>query len=124
KAGKKEKPAQRSLLAEAHGEDSDPQWDGEAGTEGSDGGKPMGRREAWRQLGMEKGNSPTWMPEDGDLQIEKPEAGDPKEFQEMEERDPQELVIKIPPEPLGRCSKGMDRTTSSRTKRNFTTPWQ
>uniref|UniRef100_A0A8D2N390 Uncharacterized protein n=1 Tax=Zonotrichia albicollis TaxID=44394 RepID=A0A8D2N390_ZONAL len=92
KAGKKEKPAQRSLLAEAHGEDSDPQWDGEAGTEGSDGGKPMGRREAWRQLGMEKGNSPTWMPEDGDLQIEKPEAGDPKEFQEMEERDPQELV--------------------------------
>uniref|UniRef100_A0A8C5I8L7 S30BP protein n=1 Tax=Junco hyemalis TaxID=40217 RepID=A0A8C5I8L7_JUNHY len=26
-------------LLEAHGEDSDPQWDGEASTEGSDGGK-------------------------------------------------------------------------------------
>ncbi|KAL9837442.1 SAP30-binding protein-like [Geothlypis trichas] len=49
---------------------------------------------------------------------EKPEACDLKEFQEVKERDPQELLasfaervqnmssdkIKIPPEPLGRCS--------------------
>ncbi|NXB47557.1 S30BP protein, partial [Leucopsar rothschildi] len=56
--------------------------------------------------------------EDDDAQIEKPEAGDLKEFREVEERDPQELVasfsdrvqnmspdeIKIPPEPRGRCS--------------------
>uniref|UniRef100_A0A803W4I6 Uncharacterized protein n=1 Tax=Ficedula albicollis TaxID=59894 RepID=A0A803W4I6_FICAL len=55
---------------------------------------------------------------DGDSQTEKPEAGDLKEFREVEERDPQELVasfservqkmspdeIKIPPEPPGRCS--------------------
>ncbi|NWS80400.1 S30BP protein, partial [Toxostoma redivivum] len=55
---------------------------------------------------------------DGDSQIEKPEAGDLKEFREVEERDPQELAasfservqnmspdeIKIPPEPPGRCS--------------------
>ncbi|KAI1234881.1 hypothetical protein IHE44_0003265 [Lamprotornis superbus] len=56
--------------------------------------------------------------DDDDSQIEKPEAGDLKEFREVEERDPQELVasfservqnmspdeIKIPPEPPGRCS--------------------
>ncbi|NXC80946.1 S30BP protein, partial [Cercotrichas coryphoeus] len=55
---------------------------------------------------------------DGNSQIEKPEAGELMEFQEMEERDPQGLApsfservqnmspdeIKIPPEPPGRCS--------------------
>ncbi|XP_037978700.1 LOW QUALITY PROTEIN: SAP30-binding protein-like [Motacilla alba alba] len=55
---------------------------------------------------------------DDNSQTEKPEAADLKEFQEVEERDPQEPVasfservwnmspdeIKIPPEPLGRCS--------------------
>ncbi|XP_009957303.1 PREDICTED: SAP30-binding protein, partial [Leptosomus discolor] len=56
--------------------------------------------------------------EDDDSETEKPEAGDLKEFSELEKRDPQELVasfservrnmspdeIKIPPEPPGRCS--------------------
>ncbi|NWY75387.1 S30BP protein, partial [Erithacus rubecula] len=55
---------------------------------------------------------------DGDPHTEKPETGDLKEFREVEERDPRELVasfsermqkmspdeIKIPPEPPGRCS--------------------
>uniref|UniRef100_A0A803VKQ9 SAP30 binding protein n=1 Tax=Ficedula albicollis TaxID=59894 RepID=A0A803VKQ9_FICAL len=77
---------------------------------------------------------------DGDSQTEKPEAGDLKEFREVEERDPQELVasfservqkmspdeIKIPPEPPGRCSnqlkEGMDMNSIIQKKKAFRNP--
>ncbi|NWS32660.1 S30BP protein, partial [Polioptila caerulea] len=61
---------------------------------------------------------------DDHSRTEKPEAGDLKEFREVEERDPQELLasfservwnmspdeIKIPPEPPGRCSNQLQDT--------------
>ncbi|NWT91918.1 S30BP protein, partial [Urocynchramus pylzowi] len=121
-------------LLEVYGEDSEPEWEGEAGAEGSDGGAPLGQKGGLVSAGygggdfswldgdeegykeQEDGNSR--QSENGELQAEKPEAGDLKESWEVEERDPQELVasfservwnmspdeIKIPPEPPGRCS--------------------
>ncbi|NXM10370.1 S30BP protein, partial [Ploceus nigricollis] len=121
-------------LLEAYTGDSEPEWDGEAGAAQSDGGEPTGQKgglvpaghgegDFTRLDGDEEGREEqddgnSRQSEDDDSQTEKPEAGDLKEFREVEERDPQELVasfservwnmspdeIKIPPEPLGRCS--------------------
>ncbi|NXL81436.1 S30BP protein, partial [Leptocoma aspasia] len=121
-----------SLLV-AYAEDSELEPDSKAGTAGSDGGAPTGEKGGLAagcgegdftcldgdEEGYEEeddGNSK--QSEDDDSQTEKPEAGDLKEFREVEERDPREPVasfservgnmspdgIKIPPEPPGRCS--------------------
>ncbi|NWI06179.1 S30BP protein, partial [Tichodroma muraria] len=122
-----------SLLA-VYAEDSDLEPDSEAGTAGSDGGAPTGEKGNLVSAGYgeddstcldgdeegykEEDDGNSRQSEDDSSWTEKPEAGDPKEFREVEERDPQEPVaslservwnmspdeIKIPPEPPGRCS--------------------
>ncbi|NWT70952.1 S30BP protein, partial [Prunella himalayana] len=114
-------------LLKAYSEDSEPEWDTEAG---SDGGAPAGEEGGLVSAGYGEGDlthldgdegkddGNSRQSENDGLQTEKAEAGDLKEFREVEERDPQELVasfservrnmspdeIKIPPEPPGRCS--------------------
>ncbi|NXT16450.1 S30BP protein, partial [Prunella fulvescens] len=114
-------------LLKAYGEDSEPEWDTEAG---SDGGAPAGEEGGLVSAGYGEGDlthldgdegkddGNSRQSENDGLQTEKAEAGDLKEFREVEERDPQEPVasfservwnmspdeIKIPPEPPGRCS--------------------
>ncbi|NXH99483.1 S30BP protein, partial [Pachycephala philippinensis] len=127
------KPSGLSLLR-VYAEDSEPDSDSEAGTAGSDGGAPIGEKGGLVSAGYgeddstcmdgdeegyeEEDEESSRQSEDDDSETEKPEAGDLKEFAEVEERDPQELVvsfservwnmspdeIKIPPEPPGRCS--------------------
>ncbi|NXY10548.1 S30BP protein, partial [Pteruthius melanotis] len=122
-----------SLLG-VYAEDSDLEWDSEAGTAGRDGGVPTGQKGGLVSIGYgeddftcmdgddegykEEDDENSRLSEDGHSETEKPEAGDLKKFTEVEERDPQELVasfservwnmspdeIKIPPEPPGRCS--------------------
>ncbi|KAF1552370.1 SAP30-binding protein, partial [Eudyptes schlegeli] len=128
--------AKRSVLSSlaVYAEDSDPESDSEAGTAGSDGGAATGEVCYLRQCNLSvvpfcasSRHLQTRLrehytnkkdAEDDDSETEKPEAGDLKEFSELEKRDPQELVasfservrnmspdeIKIPPEPPGRCS--------------------
>ncbi|NXP22708.1 S30BP protein, partial [Scytalopus superciliaris] len=128
--------AKRSVLSSlaVYAEDSDPESDSEAGTAGSDGGAPAGEKGGLVSVGYgeddftrldgdeegyeEEDDENSRQSEDDDSETEKPEAGDLKEFSEVEKRDPQELVasfservrnmspdeIKIPPEPPGRCS--------------------
>ncbi|NXQ06177.1 S30BP protein, partial [Vidua macroura] len=121
-------------LLEVYTEDSDLERDSEAGTAGSDAGAPArekgglvsagyGEGDFTRLDGDEEGyeeenDGNSRQPEDNNSQTEKPEVSDLKEFREVEERDHHELVasfservwnmspdeIKIPPEPLGRCS--------------------
>ncbi|NXR41203.1 S30BP protein, partial [Zosterops hypoxanthus] len=122
-----------SLLA-VYAEDLNLELDSEAGTARSNGGVPTGEKGGLVSVGYgeddfthldgdeegyeEKDDGNSKQSEDDDSQTEKPEAGDLKEFREVEERDPQEQVaslservwnmspdeIKIPPEPPGRCS--------------------
>ncbi|NXA96303.1 S30BP protein, partial [Melanocharis versteri] len=122
-----------SLLA-VYAEDSDTESDSEVGVSGSDGGEPTGEKGGLVSAGYGEddftrldGDEERYEEEDdgnsresehNDSETEKPEAGDLKEFAEVEERDPQELVasfsqrvwimspdeIKIPPEPPARCS--------------------
>ncbi|XP_010287774.1 PREDICTED: SAP30-binding protein [Phaethon lepturus] len=128
--------AKRSVLSSlaVYAEDSDPESDSEAGTAGSDGGAATGEKGGLVSVGYgdddftrldgdedgyeEEDDENSRQSEDDDSETEKPEAGDLKEFSELEKRDPQELVasfservrnmspdeIKIPPEPPGRCS--------------------
>ncbi|XP_021270520.1 SAP30-binding protein isoform X1 [Numida meleagris] len=128
--------AKRSVLSSlaVYAEDSDPESDSEAGTAGSDGGTATGEKGGLVSVGYgeddfsrldgdeegyeEEDDDNSRQSEDDDSETEKPEAGDLKEFSELEKRDPQELVasfservrnmspdeIKIPPEPPGRCS--------------------
>ncbi|NXL41309.1 S30BP protein, partial [Podilymbus podiceps] len=128
--------AKRSVLSSlaVYAEDSDPESDSEAGTAGSDGGTATGEKGGLVSVGYgdddftrldgdedgyeEEDDENSRQSEDDDSETEKPEAGDLKEFSELEKRDPQELVasfservrnmspdeIKIPPEPPGRCS--------------------
>ncbi|NXB09962.1 S30BP protein, partial [Cnemophilus loriae] len=120
-----------SLAADA--EDSEPESDSEAGMAGSDGGAPTGEKGGLVSLGYgddftrldgdeeryeEEDDENSRQSKDDDSETGKPEAGDLKEFAEVEERDSQELVasfpervwimspdeIKIPSEPPGRCS--------------------
>ncbi|NXR82447.1 S30BP protein, partial [Pycnonotus jocosus] len=156
-----------SLLA-VYTEDSELELDSETSTAWSNGGEPMEEKGGLVPAGYGKdyfihldgdeegykeeddGNSR--QSEDDDSQTEKPEAGDLKEIQGVEERDPQEPVasfservwnmfpdeIKIPPEPPGRCSKqlqdkierlyerkmkeGMDMNYIIQKKREFRNP--
>ncbi|XP_019358998.1 PREDICTED: SAP30-binding protein isoform X1 [Crocodylus porosus] len=128
--------AKRSVLSSlaVYAEDSEPESDSEAGATGSDGvaageekgglvSEGYGEDDFSRLEGDEDGyeeddDDNSRQSEDDDSETEKPEAGDLKEFAELEKRDPQELVasfservrnmspdeIKIPPEPPGRCS--------------------
>ncbi|XP_050776573.1 SAP30-binding protein isoform X2 [Gopherus flavomarginatus] len=127
--------AKRSVLSSlaVYAEDSEPESDSEAGAPGSDGGtaaekgglvsEAYGEDDFSRLEGDEDGyeeedDENSRHSEDDDSETEKPEAGDLKEFSDLEKRDPQELVasfservrnmspdeIKIPPEPPGRCS--------------------
>ncbi|TFK04661.1 separin [Platysternon megacephalum] len=128
--------AKRSVLSSlaVYAEDSEPESDSEAGAAGSDGGtaaeekgglvsEAYGEDDFTRLEGDEDGyeeedDENSRHSEDDDSETEKPEAGDLKEFSELEKKDPQELVasfservrnmspdeIKIPPEPPGRCS--------------------
>uniref|UniRef100_A0A8C8S1U0 SAP30 binding protein n=1 Tax=Pelusios castaneus TaxID=367368 RepID=A0A8C8S1U0_9SAUR len=129
--------AKRNVLSTlaVYAEDSEPESDSEAGAAGSDGGaaaaeekgglvsEGYGEDDFSRLEGDEDGyeeddDENSRHSEDDDSETEKPEAGDLKEFSELEKRDPQELVasfservrnmspdeIKIPPEPPGRCS--------------------
>ncbi|KAM4878384.1 LOW QUALITY PROTEIN: SAP30-binding protein-like [Sylvia borin] len=155
-----------SLLVYA--EDSDLELDSEAGTARSSEGAPTGENgglvpagcgedDFTRLHGDEEGyeeedDGNSRQSEDDDSQTEKPEPGDLKEFREVEERGPQELVasfservwnmppdeIKIPPEPPGRCSnqlqdkikklyerkmkEGMDMNYVIQKKREFRNP--
>ncbi|NWH76376.1 S30BP protein, partial [Piaya cayana] len=131
--------AKRSVLSSlaVYAEDSDPESDSEAGTAGSDGGAASGEKGGLVSVGYgdddftrldgdeegyeEEDDENSRHSEEDDTETEKPEAGDPKEFSEVEKRDPQELVasfservrnmspdeIKIPPEPPGRCSNNL-----------------
>ncbi|NXB76309.1 S30BP protein, partial [Donacobius atricapilla] len=122
-----------SLLA-VYTEDLDLGPDSEASTAGRDGRAPTGERGGLLSVGYgeddficldgdeegyeEEDDGTSRQSEDDNSQTAKPEVGDLKEFREVEERDPQELVasfsegvwnmspdeIKIPPEPPGRCS--------------------
>ncbi|NXS19105.1 S30BP protein, partial [Mystacornis crossleyi] len=122
-----------SLLG-VYAEDSDLESEGEAGMAGSDGRVPMGEEGDLVSAGCgeddftcldgdeegykEEDDENSRQSEDDYSETEKPEAGDLKKFPEVEERDPQDLVvsfsdrvwnmspneIKIPPEPPGRCS--------------------
>ncbi|NXB27678.1 S30BP protein, partial [Eulacestoma nigropectus] len=122
-----------SLLG-VYAKESDPELDSEAGTAGSGGGAPTGEKgglvsveygadnftcmDGDKEGYKEEDEENSGQSEDDNSETEKPEAGELKEFAEVEERDPQELVasfservwnmspdeIKIPPEPPGRCS--------------------
>ncbi|NWX59125.1 S30BP protein, partial [Promerops cafer] len=156
-----------SLLA-AYAEGSDLESDSEAGTARSDGGAPTGQKGGLEPAGFgeddftcldgdeegyeEEDDGNSRQSEGDDSQTEKPEAGDLKEFREVEERAPQEPVasfsetawnispdeIKIPPEPPGRCSdqlqdkieklyerkmkEGMDMNNIIQNKKEFRNP--
>uniref|UniRef100_A0A8B9QAD8 SAP30 binding protein n=1 Tax=Apteryx owenii TaxID=8824 RepID=A0A8B9QAD8_APTOW len=133
--------AKRSVLSSlaVYAEDSDPESDSEAGAAGSDGGAATGEKGGLVSVGYgdddftrldgdedgyeEEDDENSRQSEDDDSETEKPEAGDLKEFSELEKRDPQELVasfservrnmspdeIKIPPEPPGRCSNHLQQ---------------
>uniref|UniRef100_H0YWU8 SAP30 binding protein n=1 Tax=Taeniopygia guttata TaxID=59729 RepID=H0YWU8_TAEGU len=111
-------------LLEVYTEDSEPEWDGEAGTAGSDGAAPTGEKGGLVSAGYGEGDF-TRLDGDEEGYEEEEEDGnsrrsedDNSQTEKPEERDPQELVlsfsetvwnmspdeIKIPPEPLGSCS--------------------
>ncbi|NXQ18799.1 S30BP protein, partial [Peucedramus taeniatus] len=111
-------------LLKVYSEDSDLEWDGEAGTGEKGGLVSAGYGEGdftcldGDEEGYEEEDDGNSRQSEDDLQTGKSEAGDLKEFREVEERDPQKPVasfsermwnmspdeIKIPPEPPGRCS--------------------
>ncbi|NWV75762.1 S30BP protein, partial [Dasyornis broadbenti] len=93
-----------------YAKDSDPEWDSEAGTVGSDGAAPMGAKGGLVSVGYGENDFPcldgdeeeegykeeddekSRQPKDDDSETEKPEASDLKEFPEVEKRDPQRMV--------------------------------